>query len=58
MNKKQELIDKITKMIEPYDDIDNYSFTINLYKKTGEYTNDQVRISFNDFPSTYCNTIV
>lgn len=49
MDKKQELIEKITKMIEPYENIDGYSFTVNLYiKNEQEFTPcDSIRISFN-----------
>lgn len=53
-NKKQELIKQITKMLQPYEDIDAYNFTITLFQKTGEYTNDQVRISFNDTQGLFC----
>lgn len=53
-NKKQELIQQITRMLEPYEDIDGYSFTITLFKKTGEYTSDNIRISFNDIYSMVC----
>ena len=48
-NKKQELIEQITKMLQPYDDIDAYTFTVTLHKKTGEYTSDIIRLSFNDY---------
>jgi hypothetical protein len=50
MDKKQELIEKITRMLEPYENIENYGFTINLYFKNpdNEYTNDHINISFNN----------
>lgn len=49
MDKKQELIDKITKMLEPYEKIDGYSFTVNLYiNNKNEFAPcDSIRISFN-----------
>ena len=56
-NKKQELIEQIAKMLQPYDDIDAYTFAITLHKKTGEYSSDVIRLSFNDYPATcYPNT--
>ncbi|MGN1125547.1 MAG: hypothetical protein ACI4S3_07360 [Candidatus Gastranaerophilaceae bacterium] len=66
MDKKQELIEKITKMLEPYKNVENYSFTINLYTKKDDpyvaYTyNDNVSISYNMnyhiSPYTNCTTI-
>lgn len=50
MDKKQELIERITKMLEPYDSIESYSFTVNLYFKNpdNEYINDHINISFNN----------
>ena len=55
--KKQELIERITKMLEPYEDIDNYSFKINLYFKKEDYMTDNVQVSFNDYSCTpYVNS--
>lgn len=51
-NKKQELIQQIKKMLRPYDDVDAYTFSVTLYKKTGEYSSDVIRLSFNDYPAT------
>ena len=52
VTKKQELIERITKMLEPYEDIDNYSFKINLYFKKEDYMTDNVQLSFNDYSVT------
>ena len=38
-------------MLKPYDDIDAYTFAITLHKKTGEYSSDVIRLSFNDYPA-------
>lgn len=56
INKKQELIEKITKMLEPYENIDNYSFKINLYFKKEDYMTDNVQVSFNDYSTPYVNS--
>ena len=52
VTKKQELIERITKMLEPYEDIENYSFKINLYFKRDEILMDNVQVSFNDYSVT------
>jgi len=57
VSKKQELIEQITKMLEPYEDIDSYSFKINLYSKKDEYKVDNIQISFNDYSiNPYCQS--
>lgn len=52
VTKKQELIERITKMLEPYENIENYSFKINLYFKRDEILMDNVQVSFNDYSVT------
>lgn len=57
MTKKQELIERITKMLEPYEDVENYGFKINLYFKKDEYLKDYVQVSFNDYSNApYVNS--
>lgn len=51
-DKKQELIERITKMLEPYENVENYSFKINLYFKRDEVLIDNVQVSFNDYSIT------
>lgn len=51
-DKKQELIEKITKMLEPYEDVIEYSFKVNLYFKRNEYMYNHVVVSYNDLPMT------
>ena len=60
VDKKQELIERITKMLEPYENVEGYSFKINLYFKKDEYVRDNVQISFNDYPNyaPYMTTFV
>ena len=49
MAKKQELIERITKMLEPYEEnIEHYGFTINLTYKRDEFMCDYATISFNN----------
>ena len=44
-------------MLEPYENIDNYSFKINLYFKKENYMTDNVQLSFNDYSCTpYVNS--
>jgi hypothetical protein len=50
MDKKQELIERITKMLEPYEKIDGYAFSINLYIdriKEEFKLSDTINISYN-----------
>ena len=57
VSKKQELIEQITKMLEPYENIDSYSFTINLYIKENECKVKNIQISFNDYAiNPYCQS--
>lgn len=39
-------------MLEPYENVENYSFKINLYFKRDEILTDNVQVSFNDYSVT------
>jgi hypothetical protein len=51
-DKKQKLIEQITKMLEPYENIESYTFKMNLYFKNEKTLSDCVQISFNDYSVT------